>query len=249
MFNVAEAKKAGATDEQIASFLAKKFDHPVDGDPEKIINKLSTLSMNDKKIIAQNDAIDEALDAIADTKPDEDGMYKFPAERFKAALEECSSKKMAADITAFTDNIKMVEKPSTWLIKQGMTLAGTPVGHIAFQTLDRDDDILEDIKNPFFSLKLVNAARNIEGQEKLILAMFKSTKGCLNNLIATTSMSSLISDAKPKVVKIMTDRMQNKTDEQIQQQAAQQPQQQQPQQQPQNPAQPAMPGMQSMMGR
>lgn len=251
-FNVPAALKDGATKDEIASFLSKKFDYNTDEEPETVISKLSTLSAGDVDKLADNEALDKALDVISDTKENEDGLYKFPTNKFNKCLPDYAKASVAKRIMEFTDQIKLVEKLSVFTIEQARKLSGTPLGRLAFQTIDMDGDIKDDIKNPFFIIKLVNSARHVPGYDKHLFSMLQATKGKLNNMIAASAMNALLSDAKPKYVKMATDAMKAKVAEEHDK-ASKQPEQPEPQkpapQQQQPQQQPQMQGIQQMLGR
>lgn len=210
MFDVQAAQQAGLTEEQIAEFLSSKFNYPMTDNPDDIINKLSGYGPEDAKKFKENDELDEALEEIADVHQDETGLFPFPKARFKACLKEHASEKVVEDITSFTDNIKLVEKPSQLLVKQLMALTKNPMGQFLIFHLDKDEDLDEDVLNPFFSIKIVNSARHIKGQDKQLLSLLKSTKGKLNSLIINTALNAIINEYRPKYMKMQIEKMQQK---------------------------------------
>lgn len=241
MFDTQAAKKAGATDEQIAEFLTKKFNHPGGINPQETIDKLSGLDAEDAKKSKENDELDEALEEIADVHQDENGLFPFPKARFKACLKEHASEKIVEDITSFTDNIKLVEKPSQLLVKQLMALTKNPMGQFLIFHLDKDEDLDEDVLNPFFSIKIVNSARHIKGQDKQLLSLLKSTKGKLNSLIINTALNAIINEYRPKYMKMQIEKMQQKA-----QSAGEGGPEDQAPQAPAGPASPQQPPVQQM---
>ena len=200
-FNAEKARQDGYDDKEIAEFLAKKFNHAMSDNYTEIINKLSLLDPADRKKIDDMTAIDEAVEDLKDIKQNEDGLFPFNKNKFNKCLEEYANEKSFERITEFTNKIKLVEAPTIVLTKQIDALLKTPLGKFVFTGLDPDNDIQEDMLNPFFSLRVVMMARNSPSNAKIIDSLLKTTKGVLNSLVTNSSLNLLINDARPKFMK------------------------------------------------